>query len=125
MVYRYVRCQVFTAVRLPIVVSWVVTPYNLVGCYQRFGWSYRLHLQVDNFTEFNAEDRNRQTTCAPSSVFFPSLTVIRSIGFVFTFYLRLYSFHRISPFRITKFPLISLSSFNFLVSLFLMLLSSP
>jgi hypothetical protein len=36
--------------QLSIVVFWVVTPCGLVGGHQRFGGTYRLHLQAQNFT---------------------------------------------------------------------------
>jgi hypothetical protein len=36
---------------MSVVVFWVVMPYGLIGGYQRFGGTYRLHLQ--------GEDRNR------------------------------------------------------------------
>jgi hypothetical protein len=41
-----------TAVKMSIVVFWVVTPRSLVDGYKRFGAMYRLHLQGP----FNPED---------------------------------------------------------------------
>jgi hypothetical protein len=39
------RSEVLTAVRMSILVLWIVTPCGLVGTYQRFGETYCLHLQ--------------------------------------------------------------------------------
>lgn len=43
--YDSVRFQVFTEVKMSIMVFWVVTLCGLVGGYQRFGEKYRLFLQ--------------------------------------------------------------------------------
>lgn len=37
--------EVFTAVKMWIVVFWVVAPCSIVGGYLRFGGKYRRHLQ--------------------------------------------------------------------------------
>jgi hypothetical protein len=39
------RFEVCTAIKMSIVVFWVVTACGLVGGYQRFEKKYRLHLQ--------------------------------------------------------------------------------
>jgi hypothetical protein len=39
------RSVVLTAVKIPVLMFWVVTPYELVGRYERFGGTYCLHLQ--------------------------------------------------------------------------------
>jgi hypothetical protein len=39
------RFEVLMAVKMSMLVSWVVTPYGLVGRYQRLGGTYCLHLQ--------------------------------------------------------------------------------
>jgi hypothetical protein len=39
------KIDVLTAAKIWTVVFWVVTPCNLVGGYQRFGGTYRAHLQ--------------------------------------------------------------------------------
>jgi hypothetical protein len=44
-VVLYLRFQVHMAVKMSMLVFWVVTPCGLVGRYQRFGGTYRLHLQ--------------------------------------------------------------------------------
>jgi hypothetical protein len=41
----YVRLEVLTAVKMLMFVFWVMTPFRLVGRYQRFGGTYCLHLQ--------------------------------------------------------------------------------
>jgi hypothetical protein len=40
------RFEVLTAVKMLMLVFWIVTPCGLVGRYQRFGGTYCLHLQV-------------------------------------------------------------------------------
>jgi hypothetical protein len=40
-----VKFEFLTAVRMTTLFFWVVTPYRLVGRYQRFGEAYCLHLQ--------------------------------------------------------------------------------
>jgi hypothetical protein len=39
------RFEVLTALKMSILVKWVVTPCGLVGRYQRFGGTYCLHRQ--------------------------------------------------------------------------------
>jgi hypothetical protein len=39
--------------QLSVVVFWVVTPCDLIGGYQRFGGTYRLHLHIQNFGVHN------------------------------------------------------------------------
>jgi hypothetical protein len=39
--------EVLTAVKISIVVFWVVTPCSLVGGYQLLGGTYRLHIQYE------------------------------------------------------------------------------
>jgi hypothetical protein len=43
---------------MSILVFWVVTPYELVGRYQRFGGTYYLHLQgnIDNVIAVRSSD---------------------------------------------------------------------
>jgi hypothetical protein len=43
--YSRMRFEVLTAVKMSILVFWVVTQCGLVGRYQRFGGTYCLHLQ--------------------------------------------------------------------------------
>jgi hypothetical protein len=38
-----VRFEILAAVKISIVVFWVVTPCGLIGGYQHFGGMYRLH----------------------------------------------------------------------------------
>jgi hypothetical protein len=39
-----IRSEVFTAVKIMIVVFWVMTLCNFIGDYQAFGWTYCFHL---------------------------------------------------------------------------------
>jgi hypothetical protein len=41
------RSEVLTAVKMSMLVFWVVTPCGLVNGYQRFGGTYRLHLHQE------------------------------------------------------------------------------
>jgi hypothetical protein len=43
--HQVLRLEVLTGVNVSIRFFWVVTPYFLVGGYQRFGGNSRLHLQ--------------------------------------------------------------------------------
>jgi hypothetical protein len=43
--YYIDRFEVLTAVKMLIVVFWVVTPCSLVGGYQRLGGTYSFHFQ--------------------------------------------------------------------------------
>jgi hypothetical protein len=44
-----IRFEVPAVVKMWIVTFWVVTPYGLVDVHQRFGGTYRLHLQERRF----------------------------------------------------------------------------
>jgi hypothetical protein len=39
------RFEVFTVLKMSMMVFWVVTPCGLAGAYQRFEGTYHLHLQ--------------------------------------------------------------------------------
>jgi hypothetical protein len=52
------RFDVFSAVRVQIVVFWVVTLYDIVGGYQSFGRIYCHHLQGNDFC---SEDGGRMS----------------------------------------------------------------
>jgi hypothetical protein len=74
---QFVSFQVL-AVLMLISVFWVVTPYELVYSYQRFGETYYLHLQgretecfsktsvstYKSIRRYNPEDQHRQTLCS-------------------------------------------------------------
>jgi hypothetical protein len=51
------RFEVFTAAKVSIVVSSVLTPCILVGSYKRFGVTYRLHLHDVDWIQV-AQDRD-------------------------------------------------------------------
>jgi hypothetical protein len=48
----YMRFDVLTAVRMSMLLLWVVTPCELVGRYQRFGETYCLHLQGRKWKQY-------------------------------------------------------------------------
>jgi hypothetical protein len=56
------RFEVFTAVKIQIVVFWVVTPYSDVVGYQHFGGPYSLHLRGDVISCHITVQRHTQKT---------------------------------------------------------------
>jgi hypothetical protein len=53
------RFEVFTAMKMPMLIFWVVTPCELVGRYQRFGGTYCLHLE--GYIQINTKTKRRKT----------------------------------------------------------------
>jgi hypothetical protein len=56
-----------------IVVFWIVTPCSLVGAYQRFGGTYRLHLQgsfshVGRYQHFGGRVKMKEIRSSETSV---------------------------------------------------------
>jgi hypothetical protein len=50
------RFYIFTAVKMWIVVFWVVTLHSIVGDYQNFRGTYNLYLQGRNEGNYSSED---------------------------------------------------------------------
>jgi hypothetical protein len=59
--------EVFTAVKIHIVIFWVMTPCTLVGRYQSFGGTYCLHLQC-----------GRRRQCIPPKRWYPPTRLLGS-----------------------------------------------
>jgi hypothetical protein len=51
----FARVEVLMAVKMSMLLFWVVTPCGIVGRYQRFGWTCCLHLQPSSVI-FRTED---------------------------------------------------------------------
>jgi hypothetical protein len=52
------KFEIFTAVKMWIVVFWVVTLYSIVGDYQHFRGTYNLHFQGRSEGNYFPEDRS-------------------------------------------------------------------
>jgi hypothetical protein len=67
------KSEVLTAVKMSLLVFWVVTPCGLAGRYQRFEGSYSLKMETmcssetlvstESTRRYNPEDKHRQVYC--------------------------------------------------------------
>jgi hypothetical protein len=46
------RFEVLTAMKMPLLIFWIVTPYGLVDRYQHFRETYFLHLQASRWRQY-------------------------------------------------------------------------
>jgi hypothetical protein len=70
-----VRFLVPTAVKIHVVVFWVVAPCNVVVGYQRFGGLYCLHLHGIRISYHNTQEQKYSTRVCVSLTHFPFRTI--------------------------------------------------